>query len=221
MIEHWNTGVSPPGNWVCLARSTSVGDPACRKLGSFRTIGLLDSGSAFPRFPGLPKFGFVSPPPFACRIHHNSLPIKKLPFTSRRGQLGLFLQEVLSVTRRWVASSRPLAHSLRSGRALGDGLPCPRSRLALFRTIGSSHTPFPKCPNSPKFGFVCPFRLRRPRPTGGIGFVPHNCPADTTRAAPDWVCLYRQAFPPIGFVLQIINHKSEVSLYLGAVLHES
>jgi hypothetical protein len=38
-----------------------------------------------------------------------------------------------------------------------------------------------------------------------IGFVPQNCPRDIARAAPDWVCLYRQASGPIGFVLQIIN----------------
>jgi hypothetical protein len=64
------------------------------------------------------RIGFVSPPSFACPIHHNSLPIKKLPLASRRGQLGLFVQEVLSVTRRWVAPSTPLAHSLRSGGPL-------------------------------------------------------------------------------------------------------
>jgi hypothetical protein len=157
------------------------------------------------------RIGFVSPLPFACPIHHNCLPIKKLPLTSRRGQLGLFVQEVLSVTRRWVAPSTPLAHSLRSGRALGEGLPCPRSRLALFRTIDpSSSCQPPDTPARPSLALFCTFRLRRPRPTGGIGFVPQNCPADTTRAAPDWVCLYRQAFPPIGFVLPVISRKSSI-----------
>jgi hypothetical protein len=47
------------------------------------------------------RIGFVSPPPFACPIHHNSFPIKNLPLTPRRGQLALFGQEVPSVTRQW------------------------------------------------------------------------------------------------------------------------
>jgi hypothetical protein len=47
----------------------------------------------------------------------------------------------------------------------------------------------PNTPARPSLALFGTFHPWHRRPTAGIGFVPPNCPADPTRAAPDWVCL--------------------------------
>ncbi len=113
-------------NWVCLARSPSSQCPAGpvpaggagHRLGApLRAIGFVLHdwplpGVPAPRYPILPKFGFVFPVLFAGQLSHNPFPANHLPFALPWPKLGLFVQQKPLVPRPSGPAQRGVAGQL-------------------------------------------------------------------------------------------------------------